>query len=208
MPRELLEVRGIGVMMVEVAATAVVECRPAGRLGRHVHDGEVAPFGIDPGHLAVRWVRDVPDAGQREIPGAQRLNYLPAFVEDLQETPVPGHRADDEVLLLIQPDRVGLAHDARHNRDPRTLGRAQFGPADVDGRADPPVQFRGAEEQVGLPQPPDALGQVEQGVGQPERGPDRAQVLSQAHGPAALAEQDGRAVGDQPRLGGDELLGA
>jgi hypothetical protein len=62
------------------------------------------------------------------------------------------------------------------------------------------------EEQVGLPEPADALGEVRLRRLSAERRRQLVQVLLQLHGLAAHARENARVVGNEVELGRDQLL--
>jgi hypothetical protein len=81
-----------------------------------------------------------------------------------------------------------------------------MGRVDLDRGAHPVVRLRGAEEEVGLPQAPDALRQLPPRVGPPERGCQLIEVSLQLDRLAAFPGQHPRVGRDQLDLGRDQLL--
>src|SRR5215470_1619738 len=127
------------------------------RLGKHpgrldyLHDGKPTALDEDPRDLAVNRARDVGRLGHLEVAGAQGLNYLPSFVEDLYEAPVVRHRADDGVFLLVMPDRVGMPGHGGDDRYPGCLRGVRGWRAYMNPGADPLVTVRRSEKKLGLP---------------------------------------------------------
>src|SRR5215831_8370269 len=78
----------------------------------------------------------------------------------------------------------------------------------MNAGADPLVKVRRSEEELGLPEAPDALRQAEKCIGKPEGGAYRGQVLSEAHRAPAFAQQYRRVVHYQAGLSGNQFLGA
>src|SRR5262252_2916710 len=77
----------------------------------------------------------------------------------------------------------------------------------MNARADPLIKVGGAKEELGLPETPDALRQVQQRAGEPESGANGGQVFSQAYRASALTQQNRRILHNQAGLGGNQLLG-
>src|SRR5215471_1262092 len=91
----------------------------------HVHYGELAALDENPRDLTLKRAGDIGWAGHLEITGTHGLHDPPSLVEDLYEASVVRQRADNKVLLLVKPDRVGMSGHAGNDRDPRCLRGAQ-----------------------------------------------------------------------------------